>query len=781
MLSPQEGSRLGAPVSSPVRPDGESLSNFLRASHDSAENSGASRIPWGPLLLIASASALALGLSQPVFGQEATLPEITVEAGTPARTVTRRPVSRPAPAPQPVEPVASDADVITDTEILNPAEVPYYTPASVSTAGRGEIETFGTDRLDNVIRSMPGTFTRESASNPGVAVNIRGFEGSGRVNMMIDGVRQNFRFTGHEAGGFAYVDPLLLAGIDIQRGAVTTAGGGALAGTANFRTLDVQDILRPGQNSGALTSLNWGSNGVGWSEMGAAAAQAGKISVAGAISKHDENDYKNGNGIVIPYTGEDLISGLAKAHIDISPEQRLSFGTVLYNNEFVANSYDQKLKSNIYTMNYAYTPSANDLIDFRAQLSYSDVEMDYGDYFTGIAPSVADATDRVIEDNGWGFNTSNISRFNLGEIAVATEYGVEYFRDDVSTENGGVNPSGVSDLLGAYNQTTFSYGIWDLTAGIRYNEYKLEGNTFLAATNPYGLPEGEYDIDNDYSSWDPKVTLAAQATPWLQPYVTYSESMRAPTVQETLMTGLHPIPIGGPTLNLTFLPNPFLKPEFQKGWEFGFNIAQDSVFRPGDVLRLKADYYTQQVENYITECEGPEDVDVSFPNGFFAPPSISIIQTAFFCNNPGVSDVDGVEMEGLYDTGIAFGGFSYTYTHTDLPNRGSGLGATSYLPEHYATVTGGIRLMDQQWTIGMRGTFVSSTDLGDGSELAGYELADFFTSYQVREWLNLGFTVENLFDRAYTPALSTIATGLDDTDIDLGRGRTFYLSARAQF
>ncbi|NJO22579.1 MAG: TonB-dependent receptor plug domain-containing protein [Sphingomonadales bacterium] len=63
--------------------------------------------------------------------------------------------------------------------------------------GRSEIETFGSTNMDDVLRSIPGVSTRDS-TNPGVAVNIRGFEGSGRVNMMIDGVRQNFRFTGHE-------------------------------------------------------------------------------------------------------------------------------------------------------------------------------------------------------------------------------------------------------------------------------------------------------------------------------------------------------------------------------------------------------------------------------------------------------------------------------------------------------------------------------------------------------------------------------------------------------
>src|SRR6185295_7461812 len=129
----------------------------------------------------------------------------------------------------------------------------YNTPAAVSMATRSDLETFGQLDTGDVLRTMPGTFTRENPQNPGLSVNIRGLEGSGRVNMMIDGVRQNFRFTGHEAQGFTYIDPLLLAGIEVQRGAVSTAGGaGALAGTANFRTLGVEDSIKPGQTMGTL-------------------------------------------------------------------------------------------------------------------------------------------------------------------------------------------------------------------------------------------------------------------------------------------------------------------------------------------------------------------------------------------------------------------------------------------------------------------------------------------------------------------------------------------------
>ena len=194
-------------------------------------------------------------------------------------------------------------------------------PAGVSVVGRSEIETFGSTNMDDVLRSIPGTWTRESPNNPGVAVNIRGFEGSGRVNMMIDGVRQNFRFTGHEAQGFVYVDPNLLAGVDIERGAVSTAGGaGALAGSANFRTLDVGDIIKYGQNAGVLTTATWGSNNVGWSEMFAAGARSGSVGIAGAISKRDSDNYENGSGITVPFTDQDLISGLFK--LEFTPIKR---------------------------------------------------------------------------------------------------------------------------------------------------------------------------------------------------------------------------------------------------------------------------------------------------------------------------------------------------------------------------------------------------------------------------------------------------------------------------
>ncbi|MFM9847329.1 MAG: TonB-dependent receptor plug domain-containing protein, partial [Hyphomicrobiaceae bacterium] len=203
-----------------------------------------------------AASVLAMALTSQAMAQD-TLPGITVKGQKAAPRARPRPVQQqtaPEARPQEQQPV----EQTTEQKERAAQEATYNVPAGVSVVSRSDIQTFGSTNMDDVLRSIPGTWTRESPNNPGVAVNIRGFEGSGRVNMMIDGVRQNFRFTGHEAQGFVYVDPNLLAGVDIARGAVSTAGGaGALAGSANFRTLDVGDIIKYGQNAGVLTTATW--------------------------------------------------------------------------------------------------------------------------------------------------------------------------------------------------------------------------------------------------------------------------------------------------------------------------------------------------------------------------------------------------------------------------------------------------------------------------------------------------------------------------------------------
>src|SRR5690606_16706920 len=111
---------------------------------------------------------------------------------------------------------------------------------------------------------------------------------------------------------------------------------------------------------------------------------------------------------------------------------------------------------------------------------------------------------------------------------------------------------------------------------------------------------GEYDVDQSKGYIDPKITLAYNPVDWLQPYVTYSRSMRAPTLQETMVGGDHP---GG--TSVAFEPNPALMPEKQQGWEIGLNVKRDNVLTDGDSLRAKIDYYDMSVEDYIAARYNP--------------------------------------------------------------------------------------------------------------------------------------------------------------------------------
>lgn len=647
------------------------------------------------------------------------------------------------------------------------ASDPYDKAGPSSTVTTDQIDLQAGQGTDDLLRGVPGTSTANNPQNPGVAVNVRGFEGSGRVNMTIDGVRQNFRFTGHEAQGFTYIDPAFLSGIDVTRGSVTGVGGGGLAGSVNFQTYNVDDLIEDGKSYGGIVSTTFGTNGTGWSESAIGAYRFNDVfSVLGGISKSDPQNFDNGDGIEVPYTEQDLLSSILKAEISPDKDHMFRLSSITYDNDFFANSYFQSIMNRTLSANYAYTPD-NDLIDFKANVYYNFLKMNYDDTIAGGGA----ARGRIIRDTGAGFDISNTSKFDLGDVAVSTTYGVEYFHDTYDVKNNvvpgsaGVNGSGKNGNLGIFDSTTFSYGIADLTLGLRYDHYSLDGSGAVIAGNPFGMPAGPYTIDKSDGRLNPSVTLALNPTEWLQPYVSYSESSRSPTINETFAGGTHPGSTGQ-----SYYPNPFLEPETSKGWEIGANIKADGLFDAGDSLRLKANYFNKRIDNYITAALN------------FVPPAGPM--QIFFVNNPGTSTVQGVELQAAYDAGFVFGDISYTHMDTDLPSQINGFGVQSFLPDDIFSATLGARFLDdQRLTVGTRLYAVSQSYIGDvnaGSGSAykpGYSLVDIFSNYKFENGFEVTASVTNVFDKAYTPASSTIA----GSTIDTGRGRTFMLTAKAKF
>lgn len=96
-------------------------------------------------------------------------------------------------------------------------------------------------------------------------IGIRGVQGQGRVPIFIDGSLQST----HTNRGYmgtsdrTYIDSNLISKVNIEKGASAKASpfsSGAIGGMVSIRTLDTQDILKSGEQLGALVKVNTHNN-----------------------------------------------------------------------------------------------------------------------------------------------------------------------------------------------------------------------------------------------------------------------------------------------------------------------------------------------------------------------------------------------------------------------------------------------------------------------------------------------------------------------------------------
>lgn len=658
----------------------------------------------------------------------------------------------------------------------------YHTPAPVTSVGAEALQArFGGDP-QAALRTMTGVFTRQQSNQPGIEVNIRGMSGFGRVNAMIDGVPQTFRNTaGHASSGgsLLYVQPELLGGVDVSKGAVSGAAGmGTLSGAANFRTLDFDDIVLPGHDTGVLTRWKTGNNGFGGSGMLAGAArahlnsdQSGYISVLGAFARSSFGTFKNGAGDYVDQ-GRDATNrpggGLVKLEFAPTNEHRLKFGARWYENRFTYAYYDQHLENATYTADYAYTPDDNDWVDLRLNAYYNRTNMDY-------AATGGSYRGRKTDDRGYGFSLTNTSTAMLSDdLRLKLFYGGSFGSDDyLINQYRGANPPGTLRKASGFADATLSWGMFSLTGGLRYDNWSVDGYQprYSAGTGdcPAGGPAcGDRDVERSNGKWLPNVTLSAQPYQGLELYATYAHTMRPPTVQEMFFSL---IPIGA-GVGTGIANNLNLEPEYSKGWDIGMNITENGLLTSDDKFRLKTGFFHNSIKNFIV-------------NDFVNVPNRGI--TAMWVNRPGTTKMYGVEIEGSYDLGFFYTNLSYTHAKTDQPigdGAGIGNGDAYMLPDQYGTLDAGFRLFDEKLTLGAQARYFGKssyagfgTDFGQKFSLPSYVLYDLYGSYKLKEHAELFFSVENVANKNYRVAVS----GPVGENEYSGKGRSFVFGASAKF
>ena len=93
--------------------------------------------------------------------------------------------------------------------------------AAISTLREQQLREIAATRPAQLFTGMPGVAAEATAQDPGTAINIRGLQDFGRVAVIIDGARQNFARAGHNGSGSFYLEPELLAEVDVSRGPVS--------------------------------------------------------------------------------------------------------------------------------------------------------------------------------------------------------------------------------------------------------------------------------------------------------------------------------------------------------------------------------------------------------------------------------------------------------------------------------------------------------------------------------------------------------------------------------
>ncbi|WP_310014093.1 TonB-dependent receptor domain-containing protein [Brucella pseudogrignonensis] len=498
---------------------------------------------------------------------------------------------------------------------------------------------------------------------------------------------------------------------------------------------------------------------------------------------------------------------------EIMPSQIIYFGG--------QGPYQGKLNEVVmdtYTSRYKWNPEGNDLINLKAGLWMTDAELKIPTQFYREAdPSLLNAYGT--KNRRWGFNAENRSEFDTAWGGLSLNYGGSYTYETIEPGEGADWRN--SRFGNRQEVSLFTAGQWKpsdwltLDASLRYSDFKsTDKQPQIASTVEYRtisdgnggtieMTTAEYALlprprpttistryvytyrrdDRNYQGDGFAPMFSATVEPWqgFQFYGKYAEAIRLPSLFETTR-GFSTVG-AMPGLGLG------LKPEHAKTWELGLNVLKDDVFTGGDKLRLKASYFDNRVNDYITRTSL-----ATGPGG--TAPIVNI----------DYAELRGIELQASYDMGRFFGDLAYThYTHTNFCNRpenvnpgtpfalcNAGGTENSYVvnqlpPKDSLSLTLGARAFEEKLTVGGRVTYVGDRGIGgvlsDSMNSGGgtielvkwepYTLVDLFASYKVNEQFQVDAAIDNVADVYY---MDTLTLGLMPSP-----GRTFRMNMTAKF
>ena len=684
--------------------------------------------------------------------------------------------------------------------------------APVSVVTLEQIQGLQPNRLSGILYQIPGVSVQERGDDPATVINIRGLQDFGRVAVVVDGARQNYQRSGHNANGSFFLDPELVGGVDVVRGPTANIyGSGAIGGVVSFRTKDINDVVRPGERWGVDMTGSGGTNsarGLG-SIFGGVRADP-NVDVFGGAVYRTQGNYKDGNGTEIGNTGNELAAGLMKVTVRPADGHEIKFGGIFQDYRYsigqqnrgptttsappaaIAGTsvYASDAKNYTGTVTWKYNKPDDNLWDWNMSLYGNRTDNDqiktYNNRIStgggvcttsnpgnNISGCVGDKRGYVLDT--LGIDVNNTTRFNVADWRNAVTLGVDAFQDDVKTSDSRGNsnvttPSGLRTVSGGFAQLKQNYSTWfEAVSAIRYDRYDLHSPT--VATGGGG------------DRFSPKITIGVTPVVGFTPYVSYAEGYRAPAITETLINGSHanggaPFGFNCPDGNFglfCFQPNPNLRPEVGKNKEAGINLKYDNIFSASDSFRGKFNVFRNDVDDYI-------DL-VAFE---FTPlPPFGTFAKFYQYQNIAHARIEGIEAEAMYDAGSWYVGLAGHLIRGK--NVATNVGLSTITPRKITT-TGGMRLLDRRLILAAQwSSFGANNDVPVGYLPAtGYELVNLYLTWNATKDIVFSASIDNLLNQYYRPYAIPGSSSDNTTQNDVlwsspGPGRVYKAGLKIHF
>ncbi|MGI0793243.1 heme receptor HxuC, partial [Pseudomonas aeruginosa] len=439
-----------------------------------------------------------------------------------------------------------------------------------------------------------------------------------------------------------------------------------------------------------------------------------------------------------------------------------------------------------WTGKYNYHPLDNPWIDL--QLSYSDARTEQLDrredtafyqLATGGKRMRTEYQDKVLE-------LRNTSRFDTGALQHELTLGAalhKHKRDILMHMPGktyetprynygwlqpAFMPAGKQDTQSFYIQDAITYGSLTVTPSMRFDSVRNDGQANLAPI--YDNPKLGHDYRaQTYSGWSPRLSVFWTATPNLAFFADYTETWRAPVIDEQYEVQ-NSSTIGGSSRDLDA--------ERIHAIRGGSVINLPDLLVAGDSLQIRTTLFQNRIKDEIFRTRSVGCRQQSIDNGSIGGSCGDMLPLSNYRNLPGLT-IKGFEIESFYDSQRLFGSLSYSWMtgkHDGAYSNpwGPNVWARDIPPPKWVAMLG-LKVPEWDAKLGWQGEFVRKTDrlpsdrysggMGTGSGDIYWDHAanDSYDTHRLfAEWVpaklglkdtRIDFTVDNLFNRSYRQPL----------------------------